>query len=67
MLKSNEEIFITVVASAFLMVLLAIVVVIAIVKYQNRMRKHTQEMETIKNTYQQEFSEPSWKCRNKPF
>lgn len=67
MLKSNEEIFITVVASAFLMVLLAIVVVIAIVKYQNRMRKHTQEMETIKNTYQQEILKAQLEMQEQTF
>jgi two-component system NarL family sensor kinase len=55
MLSTDEEIYIAVVSSAFLMVLLALVVVVAIVKYQNRRRFHMQEVSDITNQYQREI------------
>ena len=55
MLSTDEEIYVAVVSSAFLMVLLALVLVIAIVKYQNRRRSHMQEVSEITNQYQREI------------
>ena len=55
MFQSDEEIYITVIASACLMIALVIVVVIAILKYQNRVKKHILEMITLKATYEQEI------------
>ena len=52
MFQSDEEIYITVIASACLMIALVIVVVIAILKYQNRVKKHILEMITLKATYE---------------
>lgn len=55
MLSTDEEIYVAVISSAFLMVLFALVVVIAIVKYQNRRRSHMQEVSEITNQYQREI------------
>jgi two-component system, NarL family, sensor kinase len=55
MFQSDEEIYITVIASACLMIALVIVVVVAILKYQNRVKKHILEMITLKATYEQEI------------
>lgn len=67
MLQSDEEIFITVIASAFLMISLALVVVIAIVKYQNRLRKHIKEVGDLKNLYQQEILKAQLEVQEQTF
>jgi len=67
MLSSDEEIFIAVVSSAFLMVMLTGVIVIAIVKYQNRLRKHLQEVSDIKHSYQQEILKAQLEMQEQTF
>lgn len=52
---SDEEIYIAVIASAVMMTLLSLVIVIAIVKYQNRRRRYGQEIQELKSTYEQEI------------
>jgi signal transduction histidine kinase len=67
MLKSDEEIYITVIASALLMTFLTVVVVIAIVKYQNRARKHLQEVVDLKNSYHQEIMHAKLEMQEQTF
>lgn len=55
MLAQDEEIFLTIIASTFLMVFLVVVIIIAIVRYQNRLRKHIQEINKLKLLFQEEI------------
>ncbi len=55
MFAQDEEIFLTIIASSFLMVFLVIIIVIAIVKYQSRLRKHLHEINNLKLLFQEEI------------
>lgn len=67
MLQSDEEIFIAVITTAFLMVFLIAVIVIAIVKYQNRIRHHLMEVNNLKNIYQQEILKAQLEMQEQTF
>ncbi|CAG4993525.1 hypothetical protein DYBT9275_01185 [Dyadobacter sp. CECT 9275] len=64
MLASNEEIFITVIASAFAMLLLAVVVIIAIVRYKIEQKNNILEIEHLKITYAQEILQTQIEVQN---
>lgn len=55
MLSLDKEILLTFVASTFLMVFLVIIIIVAIVRYQNRLRKHSQEISRLNLQYQAEI------------
>lgn len=67
MLASDEEIVITVIGSAFLMIVLIAVILIAIVRYQNRLKKHVHEVRDLKNTYQQEILKAQLEMQEQTF
>jgi two-component system, NarL family, sensor kinase len=55
MFASDKDIILTIVASAFLMIFLIVIIVIAVVRYQNRMRLHLQEISNMKIAFQDEI------------
>lgn len=64
MFSSNEEIFITVIGSAIVMLLLAIVVIIAIVRYKSGQRNNMLEIERLKISYLQEILKSQIEVQN---
>ena len=54
MLTSDEEIYVSVVASALLMILMIVAVMVAVAKYQNRRLRHLKEVSEMRNLIQQE-------------
>jgi len=67
MLQSDEKIFIAVITTTFLMIILIIAVVLAILKYQNRTRKHLLEVQDLKNIYQQEILKAQLEMQEQTF
>lgn len=67
MLQSDEEILVTVLGSAFLMIMLTVIVVIAIVKYKNRARIHLQEVSSLKSQYEQEILKAQLEMQEQTF
>jgi signal transduction histidine kinase len=55
MFQSNEEIVNAAIASTLLLILFAMIVILAILKYQNRRRKHFHELTNLKNDFKQEM------------
>ncbi|RPH33436.1 MAG: sensor histidine kinase [Bacteroidales bacterium] len=55
MFTQDKEILLTFIASTFLMVFLVIIIIVAIVRYQNRLRKHSQEISKLNVQYQEEI------------
>lgn len=55
MLSLDKEILLTFIASTFLMVFLVIIIIVAIVRYQNRLRKHSLEISKLNIQYQEEI------------
>jgi len=54
MFPQDKEIFITIIASTALMVFLVAVIVFAVVRFQNKLRKHMQEINELKLDFQKE-------------
>jgi len=67
MLQSDEKIFIAVITTTFLMIILITAVVLAILKYQNRTRKHLLEVQDLKNIYQQEILKAQLEMQEQTF
>ncbi|NOU18406.1 MAG: hypothetical protein HOO91_12690 [Bacteroidales bacterium] len=55
MFTQDKEILLAFIASTFLMVFLVIIIIVAIVRYQNRLRKHSQEISKLSIQYQEEI------------
>ncbi|NVO11197.1 MAG: sensor histidine kinase [Bacteroidales bacterium] len=55
MFTQDKEILLAFIASTFLMVFLVIIIIVAIVRYQNRLRKHSQEISKLNIQYQEEI------------
>lgn len=68
MLSPDEKIlFSTVITTAILMIFLVAIIVIAIVKYQNRSRKHLIEVRDLKSIYQQEILKAQLEMQEQTF
>jgi len=55
MFSSDEEIYLTAIKGAFFITFLITVIIIAIIKYYNRLKKHQSEVITLENNYQKEM------------
>ena len=67
MLQSDEEIYLTVIASTFLITLLAVMVVLAMVRYQRNMQKYLKEINDMKLVYQQELMKAKLEIQEQTF
>ncbi len=54
MFAKDEEIFITIIASTALMVFLVAVIVFAVIRYQNKLKRHLQEISDLKIAFHKE-------------
>ena len=64
MFKSDNEILFTVISSVLFMLGLATVFILAIVRYQRRVRLHAQEKTTLKAQYEQEILQSQIEVQN---
>jgi len=55
MLTQDKEIYLTIIASAFLMLFLVFIIIVAIVKYQIRQRRHLHEINHLRLLFQEEI------------
>lgn len=55
MLTQDKEIYLTIIASAFLMLFLVFIIIVAIVKYQIKQRRHLHEINHLKLLFQEEI------------
>jgi two-component system, NarL family, sensor kinase len=67
MFQSDEEIYITIVITTYLMIFLVVIIVISIVKYQNKLKKHIEEVNLLKNLYQQEILKAQLEMQEQTF
>jgi two-component system, NarL family, sensor kinase len=67
MRQSDEEIFITVITGTLLTISLIVIIIIAVIKYQKRLRRHLMEVRNLEFNYQQEVLKAQLEMQEQTF